>query len=109
MGREQHVDWTSSWRLQQVGDGEWGELKARVRREYAGLIETLESLQNWREQQLGDSMAIVAHMAYHLGAIRHALKNADSQRWQRTASCRRPPKLQIMLVASPRKSHFLNH
>jgi hypothetical protein len=75
MGREQHVDWASSWRPQQVGEAEWEELKGRVRREYAGLIETLESLQTWEEQQVGDSMAIVAHTAYHLGAIRHALKN----------------------------------
>lgn len=70
MGREQHVDWASSWRPQQVGEAEWEELKGRVRGEYAALIETLESLQTWEEQQVGDSMAIVAHTAYHLGAIR---------------------------------------
>ena len=51
MGREQHVDWASSWRLQQVGDREWEELKGRIRREYAGLIETLEGLPTWGEQQ----------------------------------------------------------
>jgi hypothetical protein len=73
--REQHVDWPSSWRPQQVGAAEWEELKGRVRREYAALIETLESLQTWDEQQVGDGMAIVAHTAYHLGAIRHAVKN----------------------------------
>jgi hypothetical protein len=75
MGREQHVDWASSWRPQQVGDREWEELKGTVRREYAALIETLGSLHTWGEQQAGDSLAIVAHTAYHLGAIRHALKN----------------------------------
>jgi DinB family protein len=75
MGREQHLDWASSWWPQQVGDREWEELKDRVRREYAALIGMLETLQTWEEQQVGDSMAIVAHTAYHLGAIRHALKN----------------------------------
>ena len=75
MGREQHVDWASSWRPQQVGDREWEELKGSVRREYAALLETLENLQTWGERHVGDSMAIVAHTAYHLGAIRHALKN----------------------------------
>ena len=89
MGREQHVDWASSWRPHQVGDREWEELKGRVRREYAALIETLESLQTWGEQQVGDSMAIVAHTAYHLGAIRHALKTlGPSMRRPRfTAGC----------------------
>jgi hypothetical protein len=75
MGRQQEVDWPSSWRRQQVGSREWEELKDRVRREYDALIESLESLETWSDQQIGDSVAIVAHTAYHLGAIRHALKN----------------------------------
>jgi DinB superfamily len=75
MGREQQVDWPSSWRIQQVGDREWEELKGTVRREYAALIKTLQNLETWGEQEVGDSMAIVAHTAYHLGAIRHALRN----------------------------------
>jgi hypothetical protein len=75
MGREQRLDWAASWRPQQVGDREWEDLKGRVRREYDALIETLERLESWSDQQVGDSMAIVVHTAYHLGAIRHALKN----------------------------------
>jgi hypothetical protein len=74
LGREQHLDWPSSWRLQQVGDAEWEALKRGVRREYDALLETVGSLETWSAHQLGDSMAVVAHTAYHLGAIRHALK-----------------------------------
>ena len=76
-GRAQEVDWASSWRLQQVGDREWQEVRANVRREYAALMASLESLATWDDQQVGDSLAIVAHTAYHLGAIRHAMKNAS--------------------------------
>src|SRR5262249_46018347 len=75
MGREQRVDWPSSWRLQQVGDPEWEELKSSIRREYDALIETLESLETWGDQELGEILPIVAHTAYHLGAIRHAVKH----------------------------------
>lgn len=75
VGREQRLDWPSSWRPQQVGDREWEELKARVRREYDALIETLDRLETWSDQQAGDSIAIIAHTAYHLGAIRHVLKS----------------------------------
>jgi hypothetical protein len=75
MGREQQVDWPSSWRLQQVGDREWEELKASVRREYGALIETLNSLETLGSREVGEITPIVAHTAYHLGAIRHALKN----------------------------------
>jgi hypothetical protein len=78
MGREPPMDWPSSWQPQQVEDREWEELKGRVRREYRALIETLEGLESWNEQQVADSMAIVAHTAYHLGAIRHALRSLRS-------------------------------
>jgi hypothetical protein len=75
MGREQRVDWPSSWRLQQVGDPEWEDLKVSIRREYDALIGTLESLKTCGDQELGEILPIVAHTAYHLGAIRHAIKH----------------------------------
>jgi hypothetical protein len=80
MGREQQVDWPSSWRLQQVGDREWDELKGNVRHEYRALIERLERLETWGDQEAGDGVTIVAHTAYHLGAIRHAVKNLSTPR-----------------------------
>jgi hypothetical protein len=80
LGREQIFDWPSSWRLQQVGDREWAELKRGVRREYDALLKTLGGRERWGAHELGDSMAIVAHTAYHLGAIRHALKNLGAGR-----------------------------
>ncbi len=73
--QERHLDWPSSWRLQQVGDREWEELKGRVRHEYDALIVTLKSLETWAGHQVGNSIAIVAHTAYHLGAIRQVLKD----------------------------------
>ena len=75
LGRAQQFDWPSSWREQQVGAPEWEDLKARVRREYDALIETLHSLETCSVQQIGDSLAIVAHTAYHLGAIRQLLRS----------------------------------
>ena len=75
LGRDPHLDWPASWSPQRVDDREWNELRARVRREHQALIDTLTRLDTWSEQVIGDSMAIVAHTAYHLGAIRHALKH----------------------------------
>ena len=69
VGREQHVDWPSSWRVQSIGLGEWDVLKKRLRSEYGELMTTLNS-QPWEEDSVCDSIAIVAHTAYHLGAIR---------------------------------------
>ena len=76
-GREEPADWPSSWQPQQVDDREWDELKAGVRREYESLIETVENLESWGDQEVGDAMATVAHTAYHLGAIRRALRSLE--------------------------------
>jgi hypothetical protein len=69
VGREIEVDWPSSWQVRSVGDGEWEALKRRLRTGYDDLTASLQSLP-WGEDSACDSMAIVAHTAYHLGAIR---------------------------------------
>jgi hypothetical protein len=74
VGREQVVDWQSSWQVHQVEPEEWETLKAELRSGYSALKELLESLSVWDDEPVGDSMAIVVHTAYHLGAIRQALR-----------------------------------
>jgi hypothetical protein len=39
----------------------------------------LSSLPAWEEESLSDSMAIVAHTAYHLGAIRQIQRLLDAE------------------------------
>jgi hypothetical protein len=75
VGREPQLDWAASWQPRQVDDREWEDLKSRVRHEYRALVDTLDSLETWSDQAVGDSLAILAHTAYHLGVIRHILKN----------------------------------
>lgn len=77
-GREQSVDWAESWRVGQLDAAGWEALKGELRGEYAALVEALESVDAWGDEQVGDSMAIVVHTAYHLGAIRQLLKAAQS-------------------------------
>jgi hypothetical protein len=38
----------------------------------------LESVQTWGEGPMVDSMAIVAHTAYHLGALRQVVRAVQS-------------------------------
>lgn len=68
VGREQNVDWLSSWRVQIVGAGEWEDLKGRLRSGYDEFTTSLNVLTAWTDDAV--SMAIIAHTAYHLGAIR---------------------------------------
>src|SRR5262249_39704418 len=70
--RDQEVDWSESWKVSRVDPSEWAALKHDLRHAYEGLRRTLESVEAWGDEEVGDSMAIVVHTAYHLGAVRQA-------------------------------------
>jgi len=78
VGKEQEVDWPSSWQVHDVGPREWEALKGELRSAYETLKQALESVQSWGDARLGDSMAVVAHTAYHLGAIRQVVRAVQS-------------------------------
>jgi hypothetical protein len=68
------VDWKQSWRVQKVAAPEWEALKGRVRQAYTGVLAAVKGQDAWdRPQDVTDSLAILAHSAYHLGAIRQAI------------------------------------
>jgi hypothetical protein len=69
VGQEPETDWPSSWRVDSVGVVEWDALKTSLRSGYGDLMRSLSTL-SWGEGSVCDSVAIVAHTAYHLGAIR---------------------------------------
>lgn len=79
VGQEQQVDWPSSWRVQSVGPDEWEALKQRLRSGYDDLRASLLSLPAWGDDAVCDSMAIVAHSAYHLSAIRQMQRLAGAK------------------------------
>jgi hypothetical protein len=64
------MDWTASWRKSVVSDTEWLELRARLRREANTWAEVLRTPREVNDVELGWMAGCVAHMAYHLGAIR---------------------------------------
>jgi hypothetical protein len=73
-GRTEKVDWSESWRVKTVGEDEWDALKENVRKEYQATIEFFQKIENWDEDAISGAMSIVAHTAYHLGAIRQIIK-----------------------------------
>jgi hypothetical protein len=73
-GSSESVDWGQSWLVQTVGEAEWEALKEELREAYAGVTEELRSLDGWGERSVGGAMAIVAHTAYHLGAVRQLVR-----------------------------------
>ena len=73
-GRTEKVDWNESWSVKTVNESEWNVLKESVKRDYKKTMESFQAIENWNDDNIGEAMAIVAHTAYHLGAIRQILK-----------------------------------
>jgi hypothetical protein len=68
------VDWKQTWLSQNVTAEQWEMLKAALKNQYHEMMGLLEPLENWTDDSVGISMAILAHTAYHLGAIRQLLR-----------------------------------
>jgi len=64
------MDWTASWRKTVVSDLEWQELRDALRREADVWAAVLATPRVVSEVEAGWMMGSVAHLAYHMGAIR---------------------------------------
>ncbi len=64
------ADWSASWRLRTVSDAEWATLRAELRRETDAWLDALASPRDVDEKALNVTIGSIAHLAYHLGAIR---------------------------------------
>jgi hypothetical protein len=72
---EAKIDWQESWQLNEVTPEQWEDLKKQLREAYQSVLTSMKSLDAWEgEDDIGASLGILAHTAYHLGAIRQALK-----------------------------------
>jgi hypothetical protein len=77
-GRTDKVNWEDSWLIETVTDAEWDALRETVRRSYESTLRCLAAVESWDEMKIGIAMGLVAHTAYHLGAIRQIMKTAAS-------------------------------
>jgi hypothetical protein len=64
------ADWTASWQRSTVSDREWADLRHAVATEARAWLEALRSPRDHDVMELNGVIASVAHLAYHLGAIR---------------------------------------
>lgn len=75
-GRTERVNWEDSWLIETVDEEEWAALQASIRLAYANCLKCLAEDRDWSEIQVGMAMGLVAHTAYHLGAIRQMAKGS---------------------------------
>ncbi len=73
-GRTEPVNWEQSWLIEDVNEEEWKALLESVKKSYQGVLRCLAEMQDHNENQIGMTMGMLAHTAYHLGAIRQLAK-----------------------------------
>lgn len=64
------ADWTVSWRTNAVSDADWAKLRADFAREARRWLETIGRPREVNDQELTSLIGNLAHLAYHIGAIR---------------------------------------
>jgi hypothetical protein len=79
-GRTEPVNWEDSWLIESVNNPEWEALRATVRASYVEMLRCLAEDRTWNEMQTGMAIGLVAHTAYHLGAIRQIAKSFHAER-----------------------------
>ena len=64
------ADWSASWRKTAISEDEWQKLRAQLREEAARWLNVLGTPREVQEIELNGMVGSIAHLAYHLGAIR---------------------------------------
>jgi len=70
------MDWTASWRRNIVSDDEWQKLREELRREADAWAQVLRTPRDVSDVEVGWMAGSVAHLAYHMGAIRQIDRTA---------------------------------
>jgi hypothetical protein len=64
------ADWSASWKKTTVSDEEWRKLRADLRAEATRWLDVLRTPREVRDVELNGIIGSIAHVGYHLGAIR---------------------------------------
>jgi hypothetical protein len=70
------ADWAASWRKRTVSDLAWRQLRADLRANASSWMQTLRTARDIDDTELNGLIGSVAHLAYHLGAIRQINRGA---------------------------------
>ena len=68
--------WDEAWKVSTVEDAAWAEIRSGLRDETQRWLEVLRSPRVAMDIELTGMIASIAHLAYHLGAIRQIAKDA---------------------------------
>ena len=72
--------WDEAWKISSVTAGQWDEIRAGLREETRQWLKVLTTPREAADVELTGMIASIAHLAYHLGAIRQIQKSARGPR-----------------------------
>jgi hypothetical protein len=72
--------WDDAWKISAVDDIAWHEIRGGLRREAHDWLEQLRTPRQVQAIELSGMVASIAHLAYHLGAIRQIDKSVRGPR-----------------------------
>ena len=72
--------WDEAWKTFDVGESEWKDIRDRLRDEAHRWLTVLGTPRHVSDVELTGMLASIAHLAYHLGAIRQITKDARGPR-----------------------------
>ena len=78
-GRTERVNWEDSWLIETVDASEWDALRSSVRKSYENCLKCLAGVDDWSQERVGMALGLVAHTAYHLGAVRQIMKTVKEK------------------------------
>ena len=64
------ADWAQSWSRSTVNEQEWASLRKSLESEARAWLDLLRAPRDYSEMELNNVIGIIAHLAYHFGAIR---------------------------------------
>jgi hypothetical protein len=70
------ANWGPSWRIERVSDDEWGMLRKQLRDECEHWRVVLREPRDVTAMELNGMISSIAHLAYHIGAIRQIDRTA---------------------------------
>ncbi|HXD20731.1 MAG TPA: hypothetical protein VN654_27160 [Vicinamibacterales bacterium] len=68
--------WDAAWKTSAVDEPAWSEIRGGLRAEAHRWLKTLSSPRDVTDAEFTGMIASIAHLAYHLGAIRQISKDA---------------------------------
>lgn len=71
-----NAKWDEAWKMSKVNDAQWQEIRNGLRQEISRWQQVLNTPRETNDLELMGMVGSIAHLAYHLGAIRQINKDA---------------------------------